>query len=89
MTSKAGFKVTPTRAARTHGIPAGVDLSFARGSRCLPVLQEEGQDDQHQGHQLRDERQTVKKFPYHHEDNVTRPSLLFNACLTVTVGKRQ
>ena len=83
MTSKAGFEVTPTRAARTQGTPAGVGLACAWGSRCLPALQEEGQDDQHEGHQLRYERQTVEKFPYHDEDNVTRPALQFNACLAI------
>ena len=48
---------------------------------CL--LSKKRQDDQHEGHQLRDERQTVEKFPYHDEDNVTRPALQFNACLAI------
>ncbi len=48
---------------------------------CL--LSKKRQDDQHEGHQLRDERQTVKKFTYHDGDNVTLPALQFNGCLTV------
>lgn len=46
-------------------------------------LQEEGHDDRHERHKLRDERQTFKEFPYHDEDSVTRPALQFNGGLAV------
>lgn len=56
---------------------------MTRLPRAPSLLHEERHDDRHEGHQLRDHRQTFKKFPYHDESNVTRPALQFNACLAV------
>jgi len=53
------------------------------GPLAPPLLHEDRHDDQNPRHQQRDERQKVKKFPYHNEDNVTLPGLQSNGCLAV------
>ena len=57
-----------------------------RRARRLCPLPEEGDDDRNEGHQLRDERQAVEKFPNHDGGNVTLPALQFNGVSPV-VGR--